>query len=483
MIKRFFKHFYYSMKLRNKLVLSYLVLFGLWIAIFIFGSYQQSVKILQEQIETSVSQILEQSQLNIEYRMREMEGISNIIFGNAALQEIISRSETADRTLIQQYEDFEALQSFTNTLTSNYGTYKFKFFINSNTLYSNEHVTFFPQKDIVDEIWYEDVLKREGGLYWLGLAHPEYPGEEECISAIRVLKDLKMEYGKKIGVLKIDMVERDIVKILDNIKISNNAEAFLIDSSGIILSAKHKGLRGNSINGEIKSGLSGRVLRGIFRIGSGMDEKLVIYREIGNYGWKLIAVIPYREVVKDIAMVRNNNIFVLLVMLLVSVIIVLVFSESFIRRIRNITKRMANIENGNFNETIPTIYNDELGLIENKFNEMSVKVRNLLKDIYHSEAKKREAELKALQAQINPHFLYNTLDTINWMAVDKGVLDISSIVSALGRFFRLSLSGGEEVISIRDEIEQTRLYLYIQQIRFKNQIQVEYRKKFCPLQQ
>ena len=468
------KKLYYDMKIRNKLIILYLVLFALWLGISIFGTYQQSVNIMQTQVETYVNEILGQSQMNIEYRMREMEGISNLVFGNTTLQAVFSRSKMADSTYIRQYDDFEELQSYVSTLTSNYGTYKFSFYVPGTILYSSEYLTFFKLSDIEGKPWFGNVEMARGGIVWLSLSGQNNPVPGDSISAIRVLKDLKTNYGEELGIFKIDMVESDIAKILSHIKISSASNAFLVDQNGVIISSKNRQFRGERLDDEILTGVQPDKGQGTFKIGSGVDEKLVVYRDIGMVGWKLVVAIPNAEVVQDIVKVRNTNTILLALIFIVSVTVILFFSGKFAKRIRVISGKMSKIEETDFNELIPIKYNDELSVIESRFNDMTLKMKILLSDIYISETKKREAELNALQAQINPHFLYNTLDTINWMAMDCNAVNISTMVSALGRFFRLSLSSGKTIISIRDEVEQARAYMLIQQFRFKDLLDVRY---------
>lgn len=111
---------------------------------------------------------------------------------------------------------------------------------------------------------------------------------------------------------------------------------------------------------------------------------------------------------------------------------------------------------------------------KNVYN-MIQKVKNLMEESYQAKIREREAQLNALQAQINPHFLYNTLDSINWMAIKIDSKEISFMVNSLAKYFRLSLSKGKDIVSIKDELELINVYLTIQQVRYKGAIQFEFR--------
>ncbi len=459
-------------KLRTKLIFSYVLLYILWILLFAFGSYHQFIGILDAQISSSTNQILHQTQQNIEYRLYEMENVSNLILMNTTLQELISRGDSLESTPITQYDDYGLLKSFLGSLTSSYNTCNYEIYVSGKLLYSYENVTFFPEDRIKDKTWYDEVLDGESKICWIGSTNNA--AGAKSISAIRVLKDLKWEYGKKIGVLKVNINESDIAEILSGISTSRNAQAYLMSEEGVIISSQDKGEIGSKVQENISSEIAEMPEQGTFRIGKGADEKIVVYRNIWKLGWKLVAVVPYREMISDIRRVRDFNLFFIFTITIISMVIIYVFSAEFVKRVINITKQMKKIEETQFNQLITPKYKDELGLIEEKFNEMTVRIKRLLNDVYTSESKKRDAELKALQAQINPHFLYNTLDTINWMAVDQRAYNVSSMVSILGRYLRIILSEGRDIISIASEIEQTKLYIQIQQVRFHNMLEVEY---------
>jgi two-component system, sensor histidine kinase YesM len=117
--------------------------------------------------------------------------------------------------------------------------------------------------------------------------------------------------------------------------------------------------------------------------------------------------------------------------------------------------------------------NNEIGLLETGYNMLMVRIRNLIDQEYKSEIELKNAQLKALQAQINPHFLYNTLQMVGGIALAHHVNEIYSIANTMADMFRYSISGGSDLVSINDEIKHTENYLYIQKLRFQDRIQVD----------
>jgi len=141
-------------------------------------------------------------------------------------------------------------------------------------------------------------------------------------------------------------------------------------------------------------------------------------------------------------------------------------SAGIARPIVKLRRLMEEAETGNLDVRFPDPPNDEVGRLGRSFNTMIGEIGKLLDQVYVEQQKKREAEFRILQAQIKPHFLYNTLDTIHWMAQEKGAADIVGIVDALTKLFRISLSKGRDVISLKEELEHVTSYLVIQKIRY-----------------
>jgi two-component system sensor histidine kinase YesM len=134
---------------------------------------------------------------------------------------------------------------------------------------------------------------------------------------------------------------------------------------------------------------------------------------------------------------------------------------------------MRRAEAGDFDIQFKSGNQDEIGQLGRSFNNMIIEIRKLIDQVYEEQKKKREAELKILQAQIKPHFLYNTLDTIQWMAKERKADDVAVMIIALTNLFRIGLSKGKETISVSEEIEHIKSYLFIQKARYENKLKYE----------
>lgn len=201
------------------------------------------------------------------------------------------------------------------------------------------------------------------------------------------------------------------------------------------------------------------------------------YRILNNdyeaNGWKIIGVIPNDDYQRVITDQRNYTLIVTVVTLVLASIAATYFTETITRPVRKLMRLMRRVQEGELNQRFVSESKDEIGQLGHSFNHMVEDIKNLINLVYIEQKKKREAELQVLQAQIKPHFLYNTLDTIQWMAQDYKADDIVEIIGALTNLFRIGLNKGYEWISIRDEVKHAESYLIIQMSRYMGKMDYE----------
>lgn len=213
-------------------------------------------------------------------------------------------------------------------------------------------------------------------------------------------------------------------------------------------------------------------------------DYLVEHRQVLDGRYTIYGIKSRGELLNSLKQLRFSVMYVALLLFLVSITVVCFISKHLTDSLSRLERSMICVQNGDLKVRFFYPYKDEVGTLSKSFNYMTDELQRLIekqkqmieelrieKDrVEEVQKQKRRAELKALQAQINPHFLYNTLNTITWQAADKGLDDISMMAGSLGRFFRLSLSKGAEIISLADEIEHVRCYLSIQQVRYQDKL-------------
>lgn len=203
-----------------------------------------------------------------------------------------------------------------------------------------------------------------------------------------------------------------------------------------------------------------------------VDEAVYVgYQAIHGTDWYMVTAIPASNVVSESNILMIEFILIYLAFLIISIFVSLMLSNSIIKRLSNLIHQMKNVEQGppECLEAPPS--KDEIGDLLDTYNYMSNEINHLMEEQAKSAEELRLSEFRALQSQINPHFLYNTLDMINWKAQSGQSEEVSEAVQLLSRFYKLTLSKGNSVVLIRDELEQVSLYAKLQNMRYNNNVQ------------
>ncbi len=271
--------------------------------------------------------------------------------------------------------------------------------------------------------------------------------------------------GEVLGVILFDIRHDIIQNSINSVTIGKKGFVFVTDADNSVVYAPVNNIvyRVNPdwLNGSSNEYITARIQGGTYQIHS----------EKSNYtGWRTVGVFSTDEVMAGV----NTIIFILVVCILITIVIVLISSfqlaKTITKPIFKLQTLMKQAERGDLSVRFNSKYNDEIGDLGLSFNHMIVQIDHLIEMVYVEQQNKRFAELKSLQEQIKPHFLYNTLDTISWMAREYGAKDIVKLVDALTSMFRIGLSHGKDIISVKEEMTHVSNYLYIQKIRYKDKL-------------
>ncbi|MBU5485861.1 sensor histidine kinase [Clostridium sp. MSJ-11] len=186
--------------------------------------------------------------------------------------------------------------------------------------------------------------------------------------------------------------------------------------------------------------------------------------------WLLCIMIENSMIHEQTNSIINLTIVMGIILLLTATLLAIAISGSIVKPIQRLKENMVEVSNGNLHSYYKIEHNDEISILGQVFNKMVADIKNLINQVYQVQAQKRSTELKALQSQINPHFLYNTLDTVQWKALEYDAFEVADMINSLSGFFRISLSDGKEFITITDEAEHVKSYLEIQKMRYKDKI-------------
>ncbi|GKH52545.1 histidine kinase [Eubacteriales bacterium] len=276
------------------------------------------------------------------------------------------------------------------------------------------------------------------------------------------------------GVLLVDMNFGGIEQICKNVDLGESGYLYLIDGDGEIIYHPRQQLIYASLLRENNRAAAGYE-DGIHREKFGGETRQVTVKTVGYTGWKLVGVVPAESLASNHIQLRLFGIFVVLFFIFFLVFVNLGVSERIAVPIKALEQSVKELEAGSETVDIAIGGPYEVQHLGNSIRSMVSTMRQLMDDIIRQEESKRKSELDVLQSQINPHFLYNTLDSIVWMIENNRYDDAIVMVTSLARLFRISLSRGRTLITVGEELEHARHYMTIQKMRFKNKFTSEIR--------
>ena len=450
--------------IKTKLMLSFLLIICFVIALYTLFYYLQSLSSIKVKVGTESYNSLVQLDRNITNSFSEITNIGKPIFVNQDVQ----------RLLLSSKADIETIVSLRTYLAQTIDT---NYFLADMTILDNNMEYLLGVKSIVDTerlyrtVFDEFIRSNEDGNMWLGpfnvLTSTNEPRKYyiQCKPIRRISK-----FNDIIGYLCISIDESKIKDSYMNIINNSTSSIGIINSSGIVFS--------NSDNELI--GKNSDVLEQIY--GKGMLDRNYDYRISGK---KLISVYPSRKMGYIFYRVDEldefnlqmralvvNIVIVTLISLIVAFFVAMVFVSRIINPLRQLKQNMMLVEKGNFENKVEITSEDEIGDLAKVYNNMIQKIKLLVENIRILERKKRESELYVLQTQINPHFIYNTLSTIKWLAVKFGEIELSNLVSNFGMVLRSSISIGKQFVTVFEEIQCLKSYSEIQRVRFDRKFEI-----------
>ena len=286
---------------------------------------------------------------------------------------------------------------------------------------------------------------------------------------VSLSRAVELTNNKKItsGVLLVDMNFSGIEQICKNVNVGKSGYVYLVDGEGEIIYHPRQQLiysdlieENNKVAATYEDGNHTETFQG--------ENRLVTIKTVGYTGWKIVGITPMVDITSDYNQMSIFAAFIMFFAIFILVFLNMFVSSRIANPIRSLEKSVKKLENGVKDVDISISGSYEIQHLGKAIRSMVNQMHTLMDNIVIEQEAKRKSELNALQEQINPHFLYNTLDSIIWMIENENYDGAIIMVTALARLFRISLSKGKNIITVRDEIEHARNYLTIQNIRYKN---------------
>ncbi len=274
-----------------------------------------------------------------------------------------------------------------------------------------------------------------------------------------------------LGYIALDVNAKSLYDIIADIDLTKSGRIFLVNEEGRILATESETLSGELLDEPYRNFLGeNEAFYNNVRVG---NTYYSVYNSgaISN-GWYMVLAIPRDYYMRDITKLKNVIIPITLTTAFLTAMLSILVSRGITRPIRFLSGAMENFGQGNFDINCQVDSEDEIGRLSHTFNQMVMDMNSLVNTVYEQKVMKQEAQMKSLQMQINPHFLYNTLDTINWMARIRHVDEIGDMVAALSNMMRYSLEK-KSFVRLGEEVKSLKDYIAIQNYRYRDKMVAE----------
>ncbi|MEC0232564.1 cache domain-containing sensor histidine kinase [Paenibacillus alba] len=454
-----------SRKLFLSLRMKFIILFFLLITIPFFFSgwitYKQYSRNVENDAIAYTKQIIDQITINLDRYMKDMDRLTLAPYYDNNVIDILRTHVSSDRkgSFVKSDEAAKMNLMISSLAIDRSELQSITIFTNDGIIFSNLQETIARTWQPADNPWIKDVIDADGGLIIIPPHKASYYIEQnrEVVSIARVIR--AGSTNEHLGIVKIDLSEMSFQKILASASFSRNSRIYVTDRHGRQLYPLH---------GQVELTSTGNTIS--FEGGTFITAT----KQSDYTGMFVTGLIPQDDMKAGARELIRSTFLISLVSILVAYFIAGIASSGLIKPIRHLQVKMKKVKKGDFRERAVVTTHDEIGQLTEGFNDMVMEIERLVKEVYESKLREREAEFYALQSQINPHFIYNTLESINTLALQSYQYEVSNVVVNLGRLLRYTVDKEQKYVHLRDEISFVEAYLEIQSSRLGIKLKTEF---------
>lgn len=474
-----------SIRFKTKLIISYILLLTISVLVFEVHYYTSSLNFTSELTIKNTYEIIKSKNNILDIKLSKIEENSLALIRNSELFEIFNDINTNKSNVLSMD------RKVTRIINDNFSLINYVYGAQIATSYFifGNNFTMLDGESYVKSKLYRDTVNLNGKMNW----EPTYNylsmfGHDELkefdfevqnvFSASRVINSFYIDES----LLKVldDSVEKPILTIYfkedfideifrDSIPIKG-AKYYIIDSRGNIVSDNDKELIGSTYEPDW--------LDEVFAKKTGtmnINNTLICFDQSTVTDWMTVAEIPTAEIASTfVPSIVYSIITLSTIFIITAIVLSLVISAMITRPINRLTRAMKNMAKGDFRGIVPIDSADEFGYLVLKFNEMREQIENLIEENYAVKIREKETQIMALNLQLNPHFLYNTLNIINWMAIKEGNDKISDIIMNLCHMLVYTVKNKQDMVSFKDDLHWLQCYVFIMSARYTDKFSVEY---------
>ncbi|TDF96142.1 sensor histidine kinase [Paenibacillus piri] len=446
-----------NMRFKQKLILSYLIVSFIPMALLGTYSYQQSKLFLRKQtiqgLQDAVGTIARGMSDKSEQYVRTVDSVVM----NTGLQRILGTNYASLALLSEELRKY--VDPFFRMIKS----------LNRDIVQLTVYMPNMPEYG--DTILSVDRIKEDSGGWYNPSIQQKKTGWALERGELVVYRQFPtILYNNIAGVVYLKLNKEQFFESLSSFSTSESGR------DGILITDGQRGVvySNREDNSRLQQQIVGLPSQFENTVDIGGIRYIVINRPLPPQGWVIHYYIPERDISMDASSIVKATVVLIITCIAILIAFISLFSHTMIRRIYHLNKLMKQVQHGNLQMDVRSEHSDEIGELTNRFGMMLHRINELVTEVYENKIIQKEAEFKALQAQINPHFLYNTLSVINWKSLKIGASDISHVATTLSKFYRTSLNRGESITSVKDEVHNIQSFVDIQLVMHDHSFDVSY---------
>lgn len=442
-----------------------------------FLCYPQVVRHYREKTDYSMEQSVSQAISFTESYLRNMTYLANMVEDNGVIQNTLSADGFGEeRPYMEQWLEYYELNKEFNSYEISNSIYRFCLYVPDEVMYAGNQYYFDGVSRLKERSDYVDLrYALNTGEDYVAISRERDGVDQQDTSQMVTLYHRiasKKEKEEELGICSISVSAKYFQDIMKNANITSEGLVYLMSENGRMITSSNSSI----LQKMQKKGILLNYGAELFmeKKKEGQKEYYITRQNVDGASWQMILIIPENEYEDQYRFLWLSAALMLGSMIAVIVLMSYLLSGYYVGRLKKLNVEMTGLESGNLNANLPiTTEEDEIEEIYHNFNGMVQEVQRLMQEHCQLGKEVKMTEVRALQAQINPHFLYNTLDLINWISMDYGAEEIGTLTWNLARFYRLSLNHGKSLISIGEEVEHVEVYVNIENYHFDNAISLE----------
>lgn len=467
-----------GVSIRKKLL--YLIIFFVVIPMFLVPvlTYNRYESILKDKINITTQQMLSQTSNNMDNAIENMIAASNMLCLDKELIDILQK-ENDNNVWDKHINDTKVAGKIANAQIATlypYNSYIAVIDFNNNMYYSYSYPIDGSYNEIVSEKWFKKTVDMNGYMLWMAPAYKYMNSGEENRNDIVMSRLIMDENSKKSCGVIVIRLEKDMKlnSFMNSDSGVKGAKLFLVNEENDIVLSSTNEEKDKVLSDILAADQISQSGKGSF--GKKVDNVnfVVNYYTVQKTGWKFVQIIPYDNLMKEVDGLRNFNYLTNMVFVLLFIVITYIISWGITNPLHRLSILMKKVPDGNFNIRANIRGNDEVASLGRSFNIMVEEIDSLITKLKYEYELREKLRLEALQAQINPHFLLNTLNGIKWMANINGDVDVGNTIASLGYLLETTIGKNEEMITLSQEIKCIDSYVLLQRMRYGDKFNIEY---------